>query len=472
MNVFLSYARKDGDPFASRLRAELSGAGLNVWRDVESMAGTDDWRDQLREAVLGVDALVLILTPGAVESPHVTIEWELALTLGKPVLVTQCLACDVPDALAGKHYRDLTNQSAYTREVVALTRDLEGLKDAERKSVMKELVALREENAHAVIHEAVEALQRWLNGDVYGPKLISAAAWLLRQMSVDSGPARPVRAVIGEAVEGRYVQPNWPVSRLFGEQKPAFDYIFAELVNFIKDDSLDDSVPIVLAVMREDDARGLISGAAFDGYPDELREDFEELQLALASNGAGAWACCYRPSADEWQPFAAIGVGVSIRSLVDDVLASPELRRGAPAPLFIDIRSLADNRWLLTRLRSEGCVVVVDSISMRHPAIQHAFQQSMLDAYPKTSVVNIAPFQSAFELVRKMRVFLRLQVSDLEFDKRRRYRSEKYGVCREIYERGELEQWLFGRVESISRSKGGQRKGARGQMFKRRGGLG
>ncbi len=122
------------------------------------------------------------------------------------------------------------------------------------------------------------------------------------------------------------------------------------------------------------------------------------------------------------------------------------------------------------KLRGGGCVVVVDSISMRHPALQHALQQSMLDAYPKTSVVNIAPFQSAFELVRKMRVFLRLQVSDLEFDKRRRYRFEEYGVCREIYERYEFEQWLSDRGGRMAHARGGQRKGARGRMFERPGG--
>lgn len=467
MNVFLSYARKDGDSFAARLRTELSSAGLVVWRDIEALVGTDDWRDQIRDAVFKVDAVVLLLTPDSVASQYVTLEWELALALQKPVLTALCLPCDIPAALAGRQYRDLSQPSIYTREVVALTRDLEGVKEAARGLLLKELSALREDDAFGVIHQALESLQRWLNGGVYETKIISAVVWLLRQMNVDSGSGRPFRALIGEAVEGKYIQPAWGVYGLFAEQRPIFEYILIQLSKYIKDESPGDGVPIVLVVMNEAEVLELIQGSAFEGYPEELRTDFDELQSILVTNGVGEWTRCYRQTADEWRPFAARGSEFSVRQLVEEVLGASE--RGAPAftPFFIDVRTLDSNRWLLMKLRNEGCVVIVDSISMRHPAIQRAFQQSLLDAYPKTSVVNLAPIQSAFELVRKMRVFLRLQVSDLEFDKRRRYRFEEYGGCREIHERDEFEQWLSDRVGRMFPPNGEQRKGARTRMFER-----
>jgi hypothetical protein len=304
MNVFLSYARKDGDLYATRLRAELSSAGLVVWRDTERLVASEDWREQIRDALRKIDAVVLLLTPGAGASQYVTIECEIALALQKPVVPVLCITCDIPEAFIGVQYRDLSQPPIYSRELLALTRDLKAFKEAERKKILNELSALREDRSLLEFHQAMERLQRWLNGGVYETGIISAVVWLFRQMSVDSKAERPVHVLIDETVEGSYVQPNWSVYELFSEQRPVFEYILLKLRKDIKEPSPEDGVPIVLAVMNEAEAQALIDGSAFEGYPEEMRNDFGELQTVLANNNVGEWPGCYRRTPEEWRPFA------------------------------------------------------------------------------------------------------------------------------------------------------------------------
>lgn len=469
MKVFLSYAREDGGPFAIRLRDELSSGGFSVWRDIEAVVAPENWREQLRAALGRVDAVVLVLTPGAVGSQYVTLECELALALQKPVIPALCLPCDIPEAFAGAQYRDFSQPLTYAREIVALTRDLKGVEEEHRQKVLSGLSRLREDDSFSRFHQAIERLQRWLNAEAFEVKILSAVVELIRQMNLDSMADGPVHVLISRTIEGTYIRPNWTIYDLFCEQRPIFEFILASLGKDIKEDAADDSlrVPIVLAIMNGTEAQELMRGSAFDGYPEELRSDFEQLEAMLEANGLGDWVERYRDRPEEWRPFATEGGLLSIGQLVGDTLRFLGTEGQVLSPSFIDIRTLGSdkNRYLLRELRSSGCIVVVDSISMRHPAIQRAFQQSLLDAYPKTSVVNIAPIQPAFELVRRMRVFLRLQVSDLEFAKRRLDRFEEYGGCREIHERQELEQWLSDRVRRMFASKAELGTGIRPHMF-------
>ncbi|PKO19434.1 MAG: hypothetical protein CVU38_21565, partial [Chloroflexi bacterium HGW-Chloroflexi-1] len=55
IHVFLSYARADGLDAATKLRAELTAMGFQVWRDIEEMQGGLAWKEQLRAALRQVD---------------------------------------------------------------------------------------------------------------------------------------------------------------------------------------------------------------------------------------------------------------------------------------------------------------------------------------------------------------------------------------------------------------------------------
>lgn len=81
--VFISYARKDGEEFAARLKTRIDDAGISsVWRDREQMYGGHNWWLQISGSLESVEFLVLVITPAAIESRTVQQEWRQALREG------------------------------------------------------------------------------------------------------------------------------------------------------------------------------------------------------------------------------------------------------------------------------------------------------------------------------------------------------------------------------------------------------
>lgn len=132
IRVFLSYARSDGMDAATRLRGELAAMGFVVWRDIEEMRGGLAWRKQLYQALSQVDAVLVLLTPGAVASANVTWEWQNALIMDKRVIPLLASPCDVPVDLKALHYHRLDNEAGYTLGLARLARDLIALADQQK----------------------------------------------------------------------------------------------------------------------------------------------------------------------------------------------------------------------------------------------------------------------------------------------------------------------------------------------------
>ncbi len=76
--VFISYAWADGRDFANALRLRLEAEGISVWQDLIGMEGGHDWWLQIIEALDQVEFMVLVMTPGAMQSPTVCKEWRYA----------------------------------------------------------------------------------------------------------------------------------------------------------------------------------------------------------------------------------------------------------------------------------------------------------------------------------------------------------------------------------------------------------
>lgn len=124
LKVFLSYARVDGLAAAAALRRELNDMGVTVWRDLEEMRGGRLWQAQLRQALAAADAVLVLLTPGAVVSTNVTWEWQGALFLNKRVIPLLIDPCDVPDELQKLHYHDFSQPAQRRLALARLVRDL------------------------------------------------------------------------------------------------------------------------------------------------------------------------------------------------------------------------------------------------------------------------------------------------------------------------------------------------------------
>jgi WD40 repeat protein len=80
--VFISFARSDGEAFAADIRRRLDAEGFALWRDRESMQGGRDWWLQITEALDGVEFMVLLMTPDAMQSATVRKEWRHARQRG------------------------------------------------------------------------------------------------------------------------------------------------------------------------------------------------------------------------------------------------------------------------------------------------------------------------------------------------------------------------------------------------------
>ena len=74
--VFISYARADGEPFATDLRQRLLAEHIPLWQDRVGMEGGRDWWQQITQALDHVAFMVLVMTPAAMQSPLVRKEWR------------------------------------------------------------------------------------------------------------------------------------------------------------------------------------------------------------------------------------------------------------------------------------------------------------------------------------------------------------------------------------------------------------
>ena len=82
--VFISYARSDGETFATELRQRLEreASDIELWQDRSRMEGGVGWWKQITEAIDSVEFMVLVMTGHAVTSETVRKEWRYARQQG------------------------------------------------------------------------------------------------------------------------------------------------------------------------------------------------------------------------------------------------------------------------------------------------------------------------------------------------------------------------------------------------------
>jgi hypothetical protein len=85
--IFVSYARRDGVEAAKELRQRLEACGFTLWQDLVTLEGGRDWWTQIEEAIRSrsLEHLVLVLTPGALDSSIIRKELRLARQQGRQV---------------------------------------------------------------------------------------------------------------------------------------------------------------------------------------------------------------------------------------------------------------------------------------------------------------------------------------------------------------------------------------------------
>ena len=79
MKVFISHALKD-KALAGKVAAILEEAGLDAWYDEHEIMPGENWADNISKALKESDAMVVLLTPHALESDVVSLGIEHALS--------------------------------------------------------------------------------------------------------------------------------------------------------------------------------------------------------------------------------------------------------------------------------------------------------------------------------------------------------------------------------------------------------
>ena len=75
-SVFISYSRVDWEPFVSQLVNRLRDNGLSLWIDQHLLVGGDDWMDAIGEALDTCKVLLLVMSPEALDSKFVKMEYR------------------------------------------------------------------------------------------------------------------------------------------------------------------------------------------------------------------------------------------------------------------------------------------------------------------------------------------------------------------------------------------------------------
>jgi hypothetical protein len=83
--IFISYSRTDST-FVDQLETDLQRNGFHTWIDRRGLEGGLDWVDQLQGAIDKCQILLVVLSPDAVQSEYVLMEYRYAKSQGKLVI--------------------------------------------------------------------------------------------------------------------------------------------------------------------------------------------------------------------------------------------------------------------------------------------------------------------------------------------------------------------------------------------------
>lgn len=292
-------------------------------------------------------------------------------------------------------------------------------------------------------------------------------------------PGQSARNIVNRAASG-FVQDNWNVDEVVNVNgdyfKQVYMWFFEQNADKVEETHIE--VNIVPVVMTALEVKELISGKIFDEYGDPIyKEEFNALLKQLKDWDVDDWDRRYGAKPEDWKPFKSSKGESSEETLHQMIEHNLAGIQGYDKPLeahYVDLRALdtkahgreltrADRRDL-RKLRENGCVVILDAISMRHPTLQRAYRRSLLDAFPKTGIVRIAPVRNALEVMPRMISFPET-FANSEFYQRLSIEKD-YGYCLDVSETMYFESWLGAQVKNLIPPN--QATGARAYAFNER----
>jgi len=126
-NIFLIHAHSDKEN-VYKLYQRLIADGMNAWLDVERLQPGQDWQNEIRNALLKCDVVLVCLSRGFDKQQGYRHE-ELKLALEKAnflpndevfIIPVRLEKCDMPESLRHLHRVDLFKAGGYNKLIGAL----------------------------------------------------------------------------------------------------------------------------------------------------------------------------------------------------------------------------------------------------------------------------------------------------------------------------------------------------------------
>ncbi len=200
-------------------------------------------------------------------------------------------------------------------------------------------------------------------------------------------------------------------------------------------------IPVVLVVMNRAEAEFLANNNPYECEAAKLKREFLFFRELLKNN----WHLKYNAHSKDWLPFN--GSKNTIEKLIIYSLVKFSNYEKPIVPIFISLNDIIHPayRYGLNILRQNGCVVVVDPISLRHPELQRNFRKSSLDLFSNTLVAKISDLDDDSMIIHRLsHIFERYE--DLELYKRNNIDHD--AKCMGFKEENAFVVWLADRLTS------------------------
>ncbi|MBN1200348.1 MAG: toll/interleukin-1 receptor domain-containing protein [Anaerolineae bacterium] len=116
--IFVSYTQSDED-FTIQLANDLRASGARIWLDIHDAEPGRYWSRSIERALGESVMMLVVLSPAALMTEHVAVEWQAYLAARRPVIPVVAQPCKLPDPLRARSPVNFTHD--YQRAVHRLT---------------------------------------------------------------------------------------------------------------------------------------------------------------------------------------------------------------------------------------------------------------------------------------------------------------------------------------------------------------
>ena len=313
-------------------------------------------------------------------------------------------------------------------EIMRYEQEIHILEAKEWNPVEKKLLRLKEDRKYATLLPLLDLVQFFSNNREYYEsqkiQYLLMAIEFIQQMIGEKGD---VRQVIEEIIAGQR-QFNFIFPEKAYKRYPNLNQFIINCLNDKREELKSKLpyilLPIILVVMTRKQAEELAAGKA--SLEHATCPEFQDFQNVIANTYNSNWVHQYNLKPELWKPFA--NQEATIEDFLNNIFKTVRKDNRFIQLKFLNFNDLNQenkfNRDEVLKLRREGCIVIMDVISMRHPAIQYQFRKSMLDAFPNTIVAKFDPTGNSSLLEHKMLNMVEKYL-ELECYKRRKLDGDK-----------------------------------------------